>query len=67
MLCQGSIFFFFISHTQKITIHYIYNSLQVTVIVDKKRNKNKKKDKVHKNTIVYILTIKMSSNEEEVV
>ena len=30
--------FFFISHTQTITIHYIYNSLQVTVIVYKKRN-----------------------------
>ena len=26
-------FFKFISHTQTITIHYIYNSLQVTVIV----------------------------------
>ena len=30
--------FYFISHTQTITIHYIYNSLQVTVIVYKKRN-----------------------------
>ena len=35
----GTFFFFFISHTQTITIHYIYNSLQVTVIVyrEKKR------------------------------
>ena len=31
--------FIIISHTQIITIHYIYNSLQVTVIVYKKRNK----------------------------
>ena len=30
-------FFFFISHTQTITIHYISNSLQVTVIVYKKK------------------------------
>ena len=51
--------FIFISHTQTITIHYIYNSLQVTVIVYKKEiNKKKRKDKVHQNTIVYILTIK---------
>ena len=29
-------FIFFISHPQTITIHYVYNSLQVTVIVYKK-------------------------------
>ena len=46
--------FYFISHTQTITIHYIYNSLQVTVIVYKKEIKRKRR-KVHKNTIVYIL------------
>ena len=34
-----SFFFFFLSHTQTIIIHYIYNSLQVTVIVYKKINK----------------------------
>ena len=34
---QGFFFlFFFISHTQTIPIHYIYNSLQVTVIVSQK-------------------------------
>ena len=32
-------FFFLFSHTQTIIIHYIYNSLQVTVIVYKKINK----------------------------
>ena len=47
---------FLISHTQTITIHYIYNSLQVTVIVHKKEIK--KEIKFHKNAIVYILTIK---------
>ena len=53
------VLFCFISHIQTITIHYIYNSLQVTVIVYKKEiNKKKRKDKVHQNTIVYILTIK---------
>ena len=48
-------YYLFISHAQTITIHYIYNSLQVTVIVYRKEKK--KKNKVHKNTIVYILTI----------
>ena len=37
--------FYFISHTQTITIHYIYNSLQVTVIVYKKEIKRKRKTK----------------------
>ena len=37
--------FFFISHTQAITIHYIYNSLQVTVIVYKKEIKRKGRTK----------------------
>ena len=48
-------YYLFISHAQTITIHYIYNSLQITVIVYRKEKK--KKNKVHKNTIVYILTI----------
>ena len=48
-------YYLFISHAQTITIHYIYNSLQVTVIVYRKEKK--KKNKVHKNTIVYISTI----------
>ena len=37
--------FYFISHPQTITIHYIYNSLQVTVIVYKKEIKRKRKTK----------------------
>ena len=37
--------FYFISHTQTITIHYIYNSLQVTVIVYNKEIKRKRKTK----------------------
>ena len=47
---RPSVFFlllFFISHTQTITIHYIYNSLQVTLSFPK-RNKKKKEDKFHK-------------------
>ena len=38
-------YFHFISHTLTITIHYIYNSLQVTVIVYKKEIKRKRKTK----------------------
>ena len=42
---QFFFFFFCISHTQTITIHYIYNSLQVTVIVYKEKKEiNKKKE-----------------------
>ena len=37
------LFIFFLSHTQTITIHYIYNSLQVTVIIYKKRRKGRTK------------------------
>ena len=36
-------YFFIISHTQTIIVHYIYNSLQVTVIVYKKEIKRKTK------------------------
>ena len=44
LVLSYTFFFFFlnfISHTQTITIHYIYNSLQVTVIVYKKKKGNK--------------------------
>ena len=50
-------FFFNFAHTNN------YNTLHLQFITgncyrSQKRNKKKKKDKVHKNTIVYILTIK---------
>ena len=48
--------FFYFEHTNN------YNTLHLQFITGncyrlQKRNKEKKKDKVHKNTIVYILTI----------
>ena len=51
------VFFFNFAHTNN------YNTLHLQFITgncyrSQKRNKKKKKDKVHKNTIVYILTIK---------
>ena len=51
------VFFFNFAHTNN------YNTLHLQFITGKcyrlqKRNKKTKKDKVHKNTIVYILTIK---------
>ena len=46
-------FFFFISHTQTITIDYIYNSLQVTVIVYKEKKEiNKKKGRTKSTKIL---------------
>ena len=49
--------FIYFAHTNN------YNTLHLQFITGncyrlQKRNKKKKKDKVHKNTIVYILTIK---------
>ena len=49
-------YFFYFEHTNN------YNTLHLQFITGncyrlQKRNKEKKKDKVHKNTIVYILTI----------
>ena len=54
---HSSLFFiiiFFISNTQTITIHYIYNSLQVTVIVYKKEIKRKRRTKSTKYYSLYI-------------
>ena len=50
-------FFFYFAHTNN------YNTLHLQFITGncyrlQKRNKKKREDKVHKNTIVYILTIK---------
>ena len=45
---------FLISHTQTITIHYIYNSLQVTVIVYKKEIKEKERQSPQKYYSLYI-------------
>ena len=46
--------FYFISHPQTITIHYIYNSLQVTVIVYKKEIKRKRRQSPQKYYSLYI-------------
>ena len=40
-------YYFFISHPQTITIHYIYNSLQVTVIVYKKEKEGQSPQKYY--------------------
>ena len=50
--------FFFISHTQTITIHLQFITGNCYRLQKKEINKKKRKDKVHQNTIVYILTIK---------
>ena len=52
MLLLLLFFSFLISHTQTITIHYIYNSLQGTVIVyEKKKEKEKERHSPQKLTL----------------
>ena len=58
-------YYLFISHAQTITIHYIYNSLQATVIVYRKEKK-KEKQSPQKYYSLYINNYEKAADPTEI-